>query len=169
MLTGKATFVKLSLNVEKYKKTLAEALEVQMRQAARVWLRTLLKPGLIPIWTGTSRGVFIPLGSFLRVDTTVTPSVFRTGQGPAYGAAESNFSFVNGRTSSTFEFSHSLDRLTFNDQFNANLYGLRLKNPGPYRAFEQATKAWELYVQEVMPDKLPNPGDFESRSSLIYG
>lgn len=169
MLTGRPTFVKMQIDVPKYRKALQDAMEVQMRQAARAWLRTLLRPGLIPIWTGTSRGVFIPLGSYLKVETTVTPLVYRENQGPAYGAAESNFSFKSAGTVTTFEFSHTLDRLTFNDQYNANEYGFKLINPGPYRAFAQATEQWNIYVRDVMPSRLPNPGDFENRTELIYG
>lgn len=169
MLTGRPTFVKMSIDVPKYKKSLQDAIEVQIRQAARVWLRTLLQAGVIPIWTGTSRGVFIPLGSYLHIETTVVPLVHREGQGPAYGAAEADFSFKTIGTKSIFEFSHSLDRLTFNDQFNANDYGFRLRNPGPYHAFQKATEAWDHYVQTVLPGRLPSPSEFENRTSLTYG
>lgn len=169
MITGRPTFVRLEIDVQKYRKALQDSVEVQMRQAARAWLRVLLRPGLIPIWTGTSRGVFIPLGAYLRVKTTISPLVYRKNQGPAFGAAESDYSFTRSGGKHTFRFSHSVGRLTYNAQFNANLVGFRLKTPGPYKAFEQATDAWNLYVQNEMPKKLPNPGNFEKRSTIIYG
>lgn len=169
MLEGKPTFVKMHLDVEKYKKDLRIELDIQMRQAAREWLRVLLTPGLIPIWTGTSRGVFTVLGTKLRISTAATPEVTRKGRGALFGSDLAHFYFIGKDGHHTFEFVHTLGYLTFNDQYNANEYGYHLKHPGPYRAFEKASVAFNAYINANLAKKLPKLGAYELRDELVQG
>src|SRR6185436_6344475 len=91
---GRLSFPKFDAN--RYSEALEKEIEVQIRQAAREWLRAVIPR--VPVWAGTSRGSLQPLGRFLRVAIPISinpTSRGREGVGPEVGAAESTFDFTS--------------------------------------------------------------------------
>lgn len=145
MLNGRISYAALEVDVNKYTKYLESEVNIQLRQAVRAWLRVLVEEGVIPVWTGTAKGVFIPLGRFLRVAVPISPIKKRKGFGPDVGANRSTFAFTRNGNSYSFEFIHSVSYLWDNDNYNMSP-PFNLTHPGPYRAFEKAGKAYDEYV-----------------------
>ncbi len=75
MIELKGFFTKLTLDPGRYTKTLDKSMNVQLRQAARAWLRAVILK--VPVWTGMSRGSLRPLGAFLRVAVPISPVASR--------------------------------------------------------------------------------------------
>jgi len=156
MLNGKISYVALNIDVNRYTKYLEAEVNIQLRQAVRAWLRVLIEEGTIPVWTGTSKGVFLPVGRLLRVAVPISPIKKRNGFGPDVGANRSTFNFSRTGNSYSFEFIHSVEYLADNDQYNMDP-PFHLKHPGPYHAFDKAGKAYDEYVDKY----------FEARLDLI--
>lgn len=53
-------FTRVDIDLIGYKKSLDKIMTVQIRQAAREWLRAVIPR--VPVYTGTSRGSLQPLG-----------------------------------------------------------------------------------------------------------
>lgn len=166
MFEGRSTFVKQQLNVNRYTKSLDKAMEVQLRQAARAWLRAIIKNGVIPVWTGTSKGVFLPLGRYLRVAIPIKPVKQRKGYGPEVGASKSTFEFGKEGNKYFFEFLHDLGYLTNNEEKNMRP-PINLINPGPYRAFVKGQEAFDKYLAENLDRRLPSPAEVTTESEYI--
>lgn len=158
--TGTITTVDLS----EMKKTWNETLEVELRHAARAWLKAILtaklpsiKPGrpasegVPPVWTGTARGSLMPLGRFLRIKVDVKPIAWRSGRGPTVGSNKSKFEFVNTPGRYHFRFSTQLAYMVFNE-FNQSNLKLTYKTPWGMMKIGQA--AFKDYCDTVMPDKM---------------
>lgn len=166
MFDGVKTFQTIHLDVKKWNKTLEDAIEVQMRQAARAWLREILPR--IPVWAGTSRGVFLRVGYYLRVSVPIKPVVNIKGLGPAYGVAHSEYQFKKVGNSYRFTFAHGVDHLSMNDQENMNP-PFNLKTPGPYKAFEAGERAFLAYLKANLTKKVKNLGEFTITKELKIG
>lgn len=166
MFDGVKTFQTIHLDVTKWNKTLEDAIEVQMRQAARAWLREILPR--IPVWAGTSRGVFLRVGYYLHVAVPINPVVNIKGLGPAWGLAHSDFEFKKVANSYRFTFSHGVDHLSLNDQYNMRP-PFNLKTPGPYKAFEAGERAFLEYLQKNLTKRVRNLREFTVTKELKIG
>lgn len=153
MLNGRISGVALNIDLNKYSEYLEKEANIQLRQAVRAWLRVLVEEGTIPVWTGTAKGVFIPLGRFLRIAVPIRPIKKRNGYGPSEGASRSLFNFTRIGNRYSFEFIHSVRHLWLNDQFNMKP-PINLTHPGPYEAFEKAGKAYDEYVDTFFEKRL---------------
>jgi hypothetical protein len=159
MFEGRSTFTSFGLDINRYTKTLDKAMEVQLRQAARAWLRAIVKNGVIPVWTGTSKGVFLPLGRYLRrVAIPIKPVKQRKGFGPEVGAAKSAFDFRKEGNKHIFEFLHDLGYFTNNEEKKMKP-PINLRQPGPYRAFVKGEAAFNKYLDENLDRRLPSPAE----------
>lgn len=165
--TGRFTYI--DFDPKTYKKSFDEAMEVQMRQAARAWLRAMLtaelpvvrrgtgsSKGIPPVWTGTARGTLIPLGRFLRVAIPISPKVRRPGRGPDVGAGKGKYNFDKSYDRYYFRFSTQLAWYTINE-FNAS--DLPLTHQTPWKGFEIGQKAFQDYCNTEMAKKLPKIRD----------
>jgi hypothetical protein len=152
-----------------YKKSLDEAMETQMRQAARAWLRAMLSAdlpvirrgtgsskGIPPVWTGTARGTLIPIGRFLKVAIPISPKVKRPGRGPEVGASKGKFQFGKAYDRYYFRFSTQLAWYTINE-FNQS--SLPLTHKTPWGGFEIGQKAFQDYCNNEMVKRMPKIRD----------
>jgi len=144
----------LFIDINRFTKTLDAAMDVQLRQAARAWLRAVILK--VPVWTGMSRGSLKPLGSFLRVKVPISPKAVRKGMGPGVGATQSAFKFGKEGNKYIFEFDEQVMQYTINEFFNVRP-PINLITPGPYGSFNAGADAFEKYVQNEMPGRLPRP------------
>jgi len=157
MIQARGFFATLSIDIGRYTKTLDQTMDVQMRQAARAWLRAVILK--VPVWTGMSRGSFKPLGAFLRVAIPISPVATRSGMGPDAGASLSSFSFGKEGTKYIFEFEDNVPHYAINEFYNVRP-PINLITPGPYGSFKAGQDAWDQYVTQVMPSKFPRPEEF---------
>lgn len=142
----------LTINPQRYTKTLDKVMDTQLRQGARAWLRAVLVK--VPVWTGMSRGSLRPLGAFLRVAVPITPKVTRSGMGPDEGAKRSSFKFGKEGTEYFFSFDEQVAHYTINEFFNVSP-PLNLITPGPYGSFEAGAEAFQDYIETELPKRLP--------------
>jgi len=152
-------------------RTLNKEYEVQHRQAVRAWLREVISR--VPVYTGTSKGTFKPLGRYLRVAVPVSPvnttKKFFYYRGKKYplglSAAENYFmfQFVSRRTlftySYTFNYDITLPYLVWND-IQPGPSWFPFKTPPPYHATDAGEEAYSKYLSEVAPTRLPKIGKF---------
>lgn len=157
----------LSISVNRYTKTLDETMQVQLRQAARAWLRAVLVA--VPVWTGTARGSLKPLGAYLRVAVPISPIAFRRGKGPEIGAGQSSFTFGTPKPGLyTFEFNEQVAHYLINE-FNDVSEHIHLTHPTPWESFQRGEEAFQKYVDDVLPGRLPRIEDFISQKQIkIY-
>jgi hypothetical protein len=165
--TGRFTY--MDYDPKTYKKSFDEAMQTQMRQAARAWLRAMLSAelpvvrrgtgsstGIPPVWTGTARGTLIPLGRFLKIAIPISPRVRRPGWGPSVGAAQGKFQFGTLHDRHYFRFSTQLAYYTLNE-FNQS--DLHLTHKTPWNGFEIGQAAFQDYCNTEMVRKLPKIRD----------
>lgn len=152
MFRVKGFFTTLTLNPQRYTKTLDGIMDVQLRQAARLWLRAVILK--VPVWTGTSMGSLKPLGAFLRVAIPISPVAKRSGMGPEVGASKSTFTFGKQGTKYIFEFNEGVLHYTINEFFNVSP-PIHLKTPGPYDSFKAGNEAFQAYIANELPKRLP--------------
>lgn len=165
--SGQFTYV--DFDEKGYRKSYDEAMDTQMRQAARAWLRALLTArlpiirrghgdsiGIPPVWTGTARGTLLPLGRFLKVAIPIRPIAKRTGKGPEVGAAMGKYFFGKNKGRYYFRFSTQLAYFTANEFHQSNL---NLTHKTPWNGLKAGQVAFKAYVENVMPGKLPKIAD----------
>jgi len=160
MLKFRGRFSFPKFDKAKYSNTLEEACKVQMRQAARAWLRAAFPH--VPVWTGMARGSFLPLRDALgNVAVPITPTEFRPGMGPQAGRALGSFRFERRGTRFLFHFETKVPHFVENDQ-NPAPPGLqaRLKHPTPWHSFQAGDAAFTKYLEESLADKLPRIKDY---------
>lgn len=156
----------LTLDPQRYTKTLDKTMEVQLRQAARAWLRAVIVK--VPVWTGMSRGSLIPLGAFLRVKIPITPVASKPGMGPLAGSLRSSFNFTKRGTSYSFEFDESVAHYTINEFFDVS-HTIKLITPGPYNSFRFGAAAFQAYVTNELPKRLPRVEDVIVTKRIVLG
>jgi hypothetical protein len=159
MFEIRGVFSELHLDVGRFTKTLDATMEIQLRQAARAWLRAVIVK--VPVWTGMSVGSFIPLGAFLRVKIPIVPSAspfaqaaIRQGRTAAAGAAASTFEFRKEGHKYIFEFDEGVPSYAINEYFNVKP-PINLITPGPYGSFRAGEQAFQDYVTNEIPKRLP--------------
>jgi hypothetical protein len=165
--TGRLSY--LDFDPRTFTKSLDAAMEVQMRQAARAWLRAIMNAtlprvrgqgpdsqGIPPVWTGTARGTLRPLGKELRVAIPIKPIVKMKGRGPDIGAAQGRFAFGKKFDRYYFRFSTALK------YFEENEFGesdKKLTYKTPWNAFRVGQKAFQQHCATELGRKLPKIRD----------
>jgi hypothetical protein len=142
----------LTMDVQRYTKTLDANMEIQTRQAARAWLRAVIEK--VPVWTGMARGSLKPIGGFLKIAIPISPVAVRKGMGPAAGASRSTFFFGKSGTKYQFRFNENVLHYAINEFFDVNP-PIHLTHPGEWHSFEAGAKAWQDYIENVLPGRLP--------------
>jgi len=153
----KGFYTNVTIDTDRYTKTLDAMMKVQMRQAAREWLRAVIEK--VPVWTGMSRGSLKPLGRFLRVAISIRPVAKRKGMGPGAGEAFQSFSFGVQGTTYSFEFDEGVEHYLINE-FHDVSHSIPLRTPGPYHSFEAGNQAFIRYVENEMPKRFPRVEKF---------
>jgi hypothetical protein len=142
----------------KYTEALQAEVEVQVRQAARAWLRAVIP--LVPVFTGTARGSLQPIGRFLRVAVPIRPIAVREGMGPDVGAAQGKFKFEQRGKRFVFTFDPGVFHFIQNEFYHAEDPPFHLTHPTPWNATEVGNAAWEAYVEHILPQRLPRLKDY---------
>lgn len=147
----------MQFDAEGFKKSLQEAIAVQMRQAARAWLRAVIPA--VPVYTGMARGSLQPLGRILRVAVPISPIAFRRGKSPAEGATQSSFEFYNNGSVWTFSWSTDVLHYTINEYNNMSGV-LPLRHPTPWKSIEKGNIAFNAYMEANISKRIPKLADY---------
>lgn len=150
---------KINFDVEAVKRSLDQSIQTGVRQAARAWLRAVLRQ--VPVYTGTARGTMIPLGSFLRVAIPIKPVAFVKGKGPSVGAAGSHYSFATGEGGRYgFSFEPGLEYYLLNE------YNLVPNIPStPWFSFDSGKIAYDAEIKKMIK-KFPKLSTFVKFSQI---
>lgn len=156
---------KFMWNSGKFNSVLHAQLRVQIRQAAREFVRAAVVN--IPIDTGQARGTFLPIGRFLNVSVPISGNTPLKNKNPETGAdyqegdPKSNygeprkliFTFPGNQYGEYFQIDVQLFYFWFNDFFS-NKYG------GPWDSIEEGRKAFIEYMRTTAVKRLPKLKDF---------
>lgn len=170
MIKFTGRFYRMNFDETGYKKTYDEAMKVQLRQAARAWLRAVVPK--VPVYTGMARGSLVPLGRLLRVaiPISINPKAKRRitakysrEAGEALGA----FNFEDGKNGVyTFTVDTQVLHFYLNDTFDIKAKIPQLIHDTPWDAFKSGEAAFRTYVETVLPGRLPRIADFVISSAV---
>lgn len=166
------TFKVIDYDHRKYVKELDKAMVVEIKHAARAWLRAMLTAplptkmggasvGIPPVYTGTARGTLLPLGRILREHIPIQPIAKRKGRDQYYGSSHGQvFLPEPGRGTGSYRFRFSTDLLYYiSNEFDPS--GLKtLTHKTPWEGFKVGQRAFQEYAEKVLPTKLPKVIDF---------
>jgi len=158
-------FEKLELRGARFNEAFTKALEVQMRQASREFLRAVIVR--VPVYTGMARGSLVPLGRFLRVAVPINPdpgAKKHPNKNPAAGAAASSFKFTNeGGFNPRLRLDIGVLHFELNE-FRPST--LPLRHPTPWHSFEAGREAFKAYLRENLTKKVPRVKKFITRTRV---
>jgi hypothetical protein len=158
MIFFNAKMVKPVLNGKKFGKTLDGYLQVQLRQAAREWLRAVIPR--VPVYTGTARASLKPLGRFLRVAVPIRPVASRPGMGQFAGESQGIFEFKNERFVYTFTIGTGVRHYVTNEFYDVRPKIHLQHEPIPWQSHAAGQAAFLRYVNSTIPKRMPSIKDF---------
>lgn len=161
MIEFTSNFDLIELDVKRYTKTLDRVLGQIIRESAREWLRAVLKSvparGGFPVLTGAAKSTLVPLGRFVRVAVSVSPT---EGDRRSLGVASQHFKIVDNTNNSgtflySFEWSTSLLHYYINEFYGYIPYA-------PWNTVEAGETAFKAYIEKAMNTRLPEIADYIS-------
>jgi hypothetical protein len=150
----------LKINKRGYTEALQKAVDTQVRQAAREWLRTVMIH--VPVYSGQAAASLVPLGRHLHVAIPIHPDPVarrRYPGGISIGESQGTFSFSSEGWVSTFTFSTEVPHYLINE-FNAGLGSPPLRHPTPWASMEHGRNAFMAYLQENLKSRIPKITDY---------
>lgn len=159
MFKLKSAFIKLSLDKDAYREALDKRIKEIQMEGARSWLRANLDR--IPVYTGTARGTFLPIGVILNVAVPIVPRVTLPGKGPDVGSTLSQFEFSQNGGIYKFTFDQSLPYFLLNE-FNA----IANIPSTPWHSAEYARDAY-LATTQTLLSTIPNLGVYIVKTAEV--
>ena len=149
-------------NLDKLTKHMEEHARATMREAARVFLRTIIP--LIPVWTGEAVGSLAPIAAELHVAIPSSPNPDAPYSGFHLGMTQTvrNEPFITKEGPNKFSFviGSTVPHFNINDRFDVSRWGIKLRHPTPWNAFEQASKAMTNYLRNRGLGDFPSLWDY---------
>lgn len=144
-----------TLEKEKMMAALKAKLEVQIRQAAREFVRAAIQN--IPVDTGQARGTFLPLARALNVSVPIdgTPQKGKSASTGASGDNQLIFKFETTKTLVKFEVDVQLFYFWVND-----ILGHPSGMHEPWQSIEEGFKAFMKYIHSTAPQRFPKLKDY---------
>jgi hypothetical protein len=172
MIVFKIQVKEITLDVEKYTKTFNAAMEREVRLAAREWLASVIPT--IPVYSGASRGAFLPLGRFLRqaIPISIHPNAMKRKYSPnqvhgvAAGEALGSFAFKTVNHHYGFEFSSGVPQFLTNE-FNVGLGSPPLLHSTPWHSIKAGNEAFKTYLLNNLKKKIPKIRDFITIGGVV--
>jgi len=136
-------------NLDKLTQHMEEHARATMREAARVFLRTVIP--LIPVWTGEAVGSLAPVAAELHVAIPSTPNPDAPYNGFNLGWTQTirsePFIIKEGPNKFSFTIGSAVPHFNINDRFDVSRWGFKLRNPTPWNAFQTGTDAMSEYLK----------------------
>ncbi len=159
MFSISITLPKYKFNAEAYSRSLYTSLNVQVRNAAREFLREMVQH--IPVDTGQARGTLFPLGRFLNVAVPTNGADPTRTKSPSTGSQSQNmllFDFPESEDGVYFEIQIQLFYFWFNEFFQHNYPNAQLDTP--WESIEAGKKAFISFMKKEAPKRMPKVKDF---------
>ncbi len=156
-----ATTYLIKFDKKAYLAHLKEEMEENTREAARKWLKVVLR--LIPTWSRASRATFEELSAFAGVNVGYGPlkankDRFQLGRSTGRGGPDfqkKDFYYFYYETDLQYLKWNEFNKATYGDA--SNWFSKHRDGPGPYRFIEAGKAEFESFAKEV---KLPSPMKF---------
>jgi len=147
-------------NINGFRADINKLGEQELKEATREWLREVIKA--IPSWTGTARGTLVPLGRFLKVSVPNSARISNRKSKKIQGTTFQLGRAAGAQYGQDFDFTQSGFRFQFNYTINLpyiwwNSFGSpvkNLRNPTPWSAIQNGTRAFGAHIREEVPSKL---------------
>lgn len=150
-------FPGLRFDWQRYMVDLDAALRLQLRLAARAWLREVILS--VPSWTGQSRGSLQPIGRFIGVMVDAPVSATAPGDRSGLGRAQQAFNFTAAGGLYLMHWETHVPHYLINEYYQVNL---PLLNPTPWLSLDAGERAWYAYIQANLLRNIPNPAAYFS-------
>ena len=153
MFKIKARLTAPRINWPKYLGELQRQLMDQLTFASVEWVQAATD--IIPIWSGASVATFIHLAYAASYQMPMPSPVAGAPNRVAMGLAHGGGHFDANAAAGHFSFTYwtNLDHLIFNEYNNANEYGYKLHDPGPYDFQNKSNAAaTQVLVSPTLPD-----------------
>jgi hypothetical protein len=145
----------LRFDWQRYMADLDAALRLQLRLAARAWLRAVI--AIVPSWTGQSRGSLQPIGRFLATAVPAPVSATAPGDRTALGAAQQAFQFTQAGGVYLMHWETHVPHYLINEYYQVSL---PLIHPTPWLSLEAGEGAWHAYLQANLLRSIPDPARY---------
>lgn len=143
-------------------RTLDAVLKNQIRIAAQAWLRAVIPK--VPVYTGMARSSLAPLGRFINIAVPVTPIARKSNRTPAMGESQSHFEFYDNGVVYNFQWSTSVIHFIANEFYASSL---PLTHPTPWNAMQAGERAFNKYVKDILPTRIPGAGQFIKSTIIV--
>lgn len=149
-------------NLDKLTRHMEEHAKATMREAARVFLRTVIP--LIPVWTGEAVGSLAPIAAELHVAIPSSPNPDAPYNGFSLGMTQTirtePFIKKESQNRYTFTIGSTVPHFNINDRFDVSRWGFKLRNPTPWNSFQIGTDAMLEYFRGRGMDGFPTLLDY---------
>jgi hypothetical protein len=166
----KANLALVDLDIKDFTKRLKRKLDVEHRSAVRAWLVAALSK--IPTYTGTTRGLFKPIGRMVNYVFSISPKsghdkyffIYPKGgiryplgvnEADRYTKSDMDKRETPGQIEYYFIFENELLYAVWNETRSAPGW-LNLKSTTPWNALVRGAEAFEEYVTTEIPKHLPD-------------
>lgn len=146
-----------------FTRTLDRVLGQIIREAARHWLRAVLRSvperGGFPVLTGAAKSTLVPLGRVLRVAVPVNPEP-RAGRNNivdrrSEGESSQSFTLESKNFEYSFEWSNDILHYFLNETFPM----LQVQYT-PWESLERGNEAFVAFLDEAIARRLPKVADY---------
>ncbi len=156
----------LKFNAKGYTEALDKVIQIQIRQAAREWLRAVFKE--VPVYSGQARASLLPLGRYLRVSIPIDPVDKATKRYPnaiTTGQSQQTYEFRAEGAVYTFSFSTQVPHYLVNE-FNTGLGSPPLIHPTPWNSLQAGKIAFQQYLRNNLKKKIPKISKYVTRTKI---
>jgi len=154
-VTGR--FPGLRFDWARYSADFDAALRLQLRLAARAWLRAVILS--VPSWTGQSRGSLQPIGRFIGITVPAPVSPTAPGDRSGLGRRQQAFNFTAAGGIYMMHWETHVPHYLINEYYQVDL---PLLHPTPWYSLEAGEQAWYAYLQGNLLRNIPNPAAYFS-------
>jgi len=159
----KGFFAELNLSLRSAEKAIDNQVKADLFRAWDAWIVEFIR--IVPVWSGQSVGTILPLAELLSHPVVINaPQGQAPGNLAGRGAATSSATLSGGNGKWFIEYQTALQHLIINEQFDATVWGFKLKRPGPYNFQEQAAAKFMEAAREARLPDLTDFIDFDKRS-----
>lgn len=169
MIKVKGTICQPRPNIRAWNAALQASLKAEQKEAIAYWLMNVLQN--TPVYTGTAQATMVPLSraigwffsiaprntskKFFRYKGTSYPLGIGAGASGQYSSYKITQQYGTNIYIYTFEFNLNLLYAVWNNRQVAPAW-LHLIWPTPWQGLEIGARAFQIYVQNVIPKNLPN-------------
>ena len=168
MFQFKGHFDKLELDLGKASKTFKQALQVQVRQATREFVRAVIIE--VPVYTGMARGSLKPIARIVNVAVPISPiAKGRNDKNIAKGESHGHVEFVDKGLEQGVLISITLAHYLTNEFLTGQPDQKQLIHPTPWKSFEAGKRAYKRYLRENLVKRMPRIASFLTKTRITIG